>query len=87
MCGAVYAWNLAGAWGGATRRRWCEFPGRGECCRPSVAMCRIATKSLLIWLRAYGSGSCFFGPWRSEVPFPLVTGGATRRAVRKHGAP
>ena len=31
----------------ATRRREREFPGRDECCRPSVAMRRIATKSLL----------------------------------------
>ena len=41
-CGVVYAWS------GATRRREREFPGRDECCWPSVAMHRIATKSLLI---------------------------------------
>jgi len=35
-------------WGGATRRSEREFPGRDECCRSSVAMRRIATKSLLI---------------------------------------
>ena len=69
MCGVVYAWNLAGAWGGATRRRRCEFPGRGECCRPSVAMYRIATKSLLTWLRAFsvpGDPRCRF-PWSQGV--------------------
>ena len=28
-----------------------------------------------------------FNHWRSDMTFPLVTGGATRRAVRKHRAP
>ena len=46
-----------------------------------------ATKSLVIWPRAYWPEGCFFGHWRSDMASPLVTGGATRRAVRKHRAP
>ena len=53
----------------------------------SAAMRAVATKSLVIWPRAYWSEGCFFGHWRSEVTFSLVAGGATRRAVRKHRAP
>ena len=41
-CGVVHVRS------GATRRREREFPGWDECCWLSVAMRRIATKSLLI---------------------------------------
>ena len=33
------------------------------------------------------AGGVLFGHWRSDTTFSLVTGGATRRAVRKHRAP
>ena len=32
-------------------------------------------------------GGVLFDHWRSDTVFPLITGGATRRAVRKHQAP
>ena len=32
-------------------------------------------------------GGVLFGHWRSGTTFSLATGGATRRAVRKHRAP
>ena len=47
----------------------------------------VATKSLVIWPRACWSEGCFFDHWRSGTTFSLATGGATRRAVRKHRAP
>ena len=47
----------------------------------------VATKSLVIWTRVCWSKGCFFDHWRSDMTFSLVTGGATRRAVRKHRAP
>ena len=47
----------------------------------------VATKSLVFWPRACWSKGCFFGHWRSGTTFPLATGGATRRAIRKHRAP
>ena len=74
-------------YGGATRRRWRRFPGQRRPRRRSAAMRAVTTKSLVIWPRACWSEGCFFGHWRSDMAFPLVTGGATRRAVRKHRAP
>ena len=53
----------------------------------SAAMRAVVTKSLVIWPRACWPEGCFFGHWRSGTTFSLVTGGATRRAVRKHRAP
>lgn len=72
---------------GATRRCWCGYPACSALFWLSVAMRCIARKSLLIWRRACWSEGCFFGHWRSGTTFPLVIGGATRRAVRKHRAP
>ena len=74
-------------YGGATRRRWRRFPGRRRPRRRSAAMQAIATKSLVIWPRACWPERCFFDHWRTGTTFSLVTGGATRRAVRKHRAP
>ena len=74
-------------YGGATRRRWRRFPGQLRPLRRSAAMRAVATKSLVIWPRAYWPKGCFFGHWRSGTTFSLVTGDATRRAVRKHRAP
>ena len=74
-------------YGGATRRRWRRFPRHHRPRRRSAAMREVATKSLVIWPRAYWPEGCFFGHWRSGTTFSLVTGGATRRAVRKHRAP
>ena len=74
-------------YGGATRRGWRRFPGQRRPRRRSVAMRAVATKSLVIWPRACWSEGCFFGHWRSGTTFPLATGDATRRAVRKHRAP
>ena len=74
-------------YGGATRRRWRRSPGQRRPHRRSAAMRAVATKSLVIWPRACWSEGCFFGHWRSGTTFSLVTGGATRRAVRKHRAP
>mgnify|MGYP001715996575 CR=1 FL=1 len=45
------------------------------------------TNSLIFFPCACWSEGCFFGHWRSDVTFPLIAGGATRRAVRKHRAP
>ena len=73
--------------GGATRRRWRRFPGQRRPHRRSAAMRAVATKSLVIWPRACWPEGCFFGHWRSGTTFSLATGGATRRAVRKHRAP
>ena len=73
--------------GGATRRRWLRFPGRRRPRRRSAAMRAVATKSLVIWHRVCWPEGCFFGHWRSDMASPLATGGATRRAVRKHRAP
>ena len=74
-------------YGGATLRRWRQFPEQRRPLRRSAAMRAVATKSLVIWPRAYWPEGCFFGHWRSGTTFSLVTGGATRRAVRKHRAP
>ena len=74
-------------YGGATRRRWRRFPGQRRPRTRSAAMRAVATKSLVIWPRACWPEGCFFGHWRSGTTFSLVTGGATRRAVRKHRAP
>ena len=74
-------------YGGATRRRWRRFPGQHRPRRRSAAMRAVATKSLVIWPRACWPEGCFFGHWRSDMAFPLATGGTTRRAVRKHRAP
>ena len=74
-------------YGKATRRRWRRFLGQRRPRRRSAAMRAVATKSLVIWPRACWSEGCFFGHWRSDATFSLVTGGATRRAVRKHRAP
>ena len=74
-------------YGGATRRRWCRFPRQCRPRRRSAAMRAVATKSLVIWPRACWPEGCFFGHWRSGTTFSLATGGATRRAVRKHRAP
>ena len=74
-------------YGGATGRRWRRFPGHHRPRRRSAAMREVATKSLVIWPRACWSEGCFFGHWRSGTTFSLATGGATRRAVRKHRAP
>ena len=74
-------------YGGATRRRWRRFPRHHRPRRRSAAMRAVATKSLVIWPRACWSEGCFFGHWRSGTTFSLVTGDATRRAVRKHRAP
>ena len=73
--------------GGATRRGWRRFPGHKRPFERSVAMRAVATKSLVIWPCACWSEGCFFGHWRSDVTFPLIAGGATRRTVRKHRAP
>ena len=73
--------------GGATRRGRRRFPGHKRPFERSVAMRAVATKSLVFWPRACWSNGCFFGHWRSGTTFPLVIGGATRRAVRKHRAP
>ena len=45
------------------------------------------TNSLIFFPCACWSEGCFFGHWRSDVTFPLIAGGATRRAIRKHRAP
>ena len=74
-------------YGGATRRRWRRFPGHRRPRRRSAAMRAVATKSLVIWPRACWPEGCFFGHWRSGTTFSLATGGAKRRAVRKHRAP
>ena len=74
-------------YGGATRRRWRRFPGQRRPHRRSAAMRAVATKSLVIWPRACWSEGCFFNHWRSGTTLSLATGGATRRAVRKHRAP
>ena len=74
-------------YGGATRRRWRRFPGQRRPHRRSAAMQAVATKSLVIWPRACWSEGCSFGHGRSDMASPLATGGATRRAVRKHRAP
>ena len=76
-------------WRGDTPRArwWRRFPGHKRPFELSVAMRAVATKSLVFWLRACWSNGCFFGHWRSGTTFPLVIGGATRRAVRKHRAP
>ena len=68
-------------------RWWRRFPGRNQPARRSLAMLATATKTLVIWPRAYWSKGCFFDHRRSGTTFPLVIGGATRRAVRKHRAP
>ena len=68
-------------------RGWRRFPGQRRPRRRSAAMRAVATKSLVIWPRACWSEGCFFDHWRSDMAFSLVTGGATRRAVRKHRAP
>ena len=83
-CG--YSTNVK-RYGGATRRRWRRIPGQRRPRRRSAAMRAVATKSLIFWPRVCWPEGCFFGHWRSEMAFPLVTGGATRRAVRKHRAP
>ena len=74
-------------YGGATRRRWRRFPGQRRPSWHSAAMRAVATKSLVIWPRACWPEGCSFGHWRSGTSFSLGTGGATRRAVRKHRAP
>jgi hypothetical protein len=74
-------------YGGATRRRWRRFPGQLRPLRRSAAMRAVATKSLVIWPRAYWPEGCFFDHWRTGTTFSLATGSATRRAVRKHRAP
>ena len=74
-------------YGGATRRGWRRFPRQCRPRRRSAAMRAVATKSLVIWPRACWPEGCFFGHWRSGTTFSLVTGGTTRRAVRKHRAP
>ena len=74
-------------YGGATRRRWRRFPGQRRPHRRSAAMRAVATKSLVSWPRACWPEGCFFDHWRSGTTFSLATGGATRRAVRKHRAP
>ena len=74
-------------YGGATRRRWRRFPGQRQPRRRSAAMRVIATKSLVIWPHACWPEGCFSGHWRSGTTFSLATGGAKRRAVRKHRAP
>ena len=74
-------------YGGATRQRRQRFPGHHRPHRRSAAMQAVATKSLVIWPRACWPEGCFFGHWRSGTTFSLATGGATRRAVRKHRAP
>ena len=74
-------------YGGATRRRWRRFPGQLRPLRRSAAMRAVATKSLIVWPRVCWPEGCSFGHWRSGTMFSLVTGGATRRAVRKHRAP
>ena len=74
-------------YGGATRRRWRRSPRQKHHQSESAAMPAFPTNSLVIWPRACWSEGCFFGHWRSGTTFSLVTGGATRRAVRKHRAP
>ena len=74
-------------YGGATHQRWRRFPGQRRPRRHSAAMRAVAMKSLVIWRRVCWPEGCFFGHWRSGTSFSLVTGGATRRAVRKHRAP
>ena len=74
-------------YGGATRRRWRRFPGQRRPRRHSAAMRAVATKSLVVWPRACWPEGRFFDHWRSGTTFSLPTGGATRRAVRKHRAP
>ena len=74
-------------YGGATRRRSWRFPGQRRPRRRPAAMRAVATKSLVIWPRAYWPEGCFFGHWRSDMTFSLVAGGVTRRAVRRHRAP
>ena len=74
-------------YGGATRRRWRRLPRQRRRRRHSAAMRAVATKNLVIWPRVCWSEGRFFGHWRSGMTFPLVTGGATRRALRKHRAP
>lgn len=72
--------------GGTTRRCRRRFPERNSSCGRSVAIQVVATKSLIFWPRACRSEGCFFDHWRSDMAFPLITVGATRRAVRKHQA-
>ena len=45
------------------------------------------TNSLIFFPCACWSEGCFFDHWRSDVTFPLIAGGTTRRAARKHRAP
>ena len=71
----------------AARRGRRRFPGHKRPFERSMAMRAVATKSLVIWPRVCWPEGCFFGHWRSGTTFSLVTGGATRRAVRKHRAP
>lgn len=59
--------------GGAARRGWRRFPGHRRPRRRSAAMRAVATKSLILWPRACRSNGCFFGHWRSDTLFPLVT--------------
>ena len=74
-------------YGGATRRQWRRIPGQRRPRRRSAAMRAVTTKSLILWPRTCWPEGCFFGHWRSGTTFSLATGGATRRAVRKHRAP
>ena len=74
-------------YGGATRRRWRRFPGQRRPRRHYAAMRAVATKSLIFWPHACWPEGCFFGHWRSDTTLSLATGGATRRAFRKHRAP
>ena len=45
------------------------------------------TNSLIFFPCACWSEGCFFDHWRSDVTFPLIAGGTTRQAARKHRAP
>ena len=74
-------------YGGATRRRWRRFPGQRRPSRRSAAMPAFPTNSLIFFPCACWSEGCFFDHWRSDVTFPLIAGGTTRRAARKHRAP
>ena len=74
-------------YGGATRRRWRRIPGQRRPRKRSAAMRAVAPKSLISWPRVCWPEGCFFGHWRSGTTFSLATGGATRRAFRKHRAP
>ena len=61
-------------YGGATRRRWRRFPGQRRPRRRSAAMRAFATKSLVIWPRAYWSEGFFSATGDPVRRFPWPQG-------------